>query len=398
MVFQIGFTSSSFALERTNYNGIMNYEYREYTLDDLVNCEICEEMSKEEILVFLDFLNNPKVREANNRLIKSLNKSDRVSRMQWYQTPDLIGGLIKGVYEEIGATVEGFLSLLDPSTYEAMMDFCTAISSGEIGLDELQEIIWSDLECVVYVIDNTFYVFDPDSSVSGEEVNEYGKNLAKTIIKILDAKSMLKELPESIGKFNSFLDDFGGITGNVVNHKRPKIDIDLDDVADIVDENEFDMNLQLFASNRLINASEYADMVSDYTYIMGEYAEGAQNSKILRGELTLAGVPNPPYKNAAHHIVPGTDSRASSAREILDEFDIEYNSASNGVFLPMEHNSHSRNQGATLHVGNHSASYVNEVNRRLNRIYSDGADRDDIISELNSLREELLDGTLQLND
>lgn len=258
MLFQISFLSNSFALEAKNSINY-NYEYREYTFDDLSEMNLCDDMSKEEIIAFLDLLNDPEVRKINNELMKQITDSDRISRMHWYQTPLFVKGMVLGVYDELESTVDGLISLLKPSTYKSMAKFCMAIASGEIGLGELQDLIWSDFECVEYVIDNTIDVFGSDPY--DEQVEEYGKNLAKTIIKILDAKSMLKELPESFSKFSGFLDDFGGITGNAIKNKKPDLDlIDLDKVEDVVDETDFldDINLNKY---RILSST---DDIIDY--------------------------------------------------------------------------------------------------------------------------------------
>ncbi len=41
---------------------------------------------------------------------------------------------------------------------------------------------------------------------------------------------------------------------------------------------------------------------------------------------------NPPYSNAAHHLVPWKDNKAIEAQELLEEFGIHHDSAANGVF------------------------------------------------------------------
>lgn len=65
----------------------------------------------------------------------------------------------------------------------------------------------------------------------------------------------------------------------------------------------------------------------------GIYDSNATDYDILRGELHRAGISShTPYKNQAHHIVPLTDCRTDRAREILDRYNIDLNSAVNGVF------------------------------------------------------------------
>ncbi len=247
VVFQIGFSSVSFAFEKNMEKNTYDYKYKEYTLDDLVNCKSCDKMTKEEIIIFLKLLNDPEVRELHNKLIKNCTGSDRVSRMQWYQIPDLMGGFWDGFYDELEGTIEGIKSMFRWDTYKAMLEFCGAIGNGDITLNDLGEMALSQLEPIEYVIDNSSYVMDPWSDVSDDEVREYGANLCKTIIIIIDAKNTLKELPSCLKKFEGLLDDFGGVTGNVIKNKKPDVKIDIDDFENVVSEDGFKIDLQLFS-------------------------------------------------------------------------------------------------------------------------------------------------------
>ncbi|MCM1158570.1 MAG: AHH domain-containing protein [Bacteroidales bacterium] len=77
----------------------------------------------------------------------------------------------------------------------------------------------------------------------------------------------------------------------------------------------------------LTDAQTYAELVASKTKVYGIYSDSLSASDILRQELYSAGVAGPPYQNAAHHIVPWNDTRAKTAREILERFDIELDSA-----------------------------------------------------------------------
>ena len=147
--------------------------------------------------------------------------------------------------------------------------------------------------------------------------------------------------------------------------------------------------------NIAFGAKQYIEKVLDKVKVAGKYQANASASDILRNELYEAGIPNPPYKNAAHHIVPWNDTRATNAREILDDFGIEYNSAANGVFLPMEYNEYVGD--AVQHIGNHGPEYVNFVTTRLQEVVYAGGDVEDIVAVLNDIRVGLLDGSIKLN-
>ncbi|WP_240520938.1 AHH domain-containing protein [Bacillus cereus] len=65
------------------------------------------------------------------------------------------------------------------------------------------------------------------------------------------------------------------------------------------------------------------------------YSDSYTASKILREELKDAGIEQPPYSNAAHHLTPWNDSRAEKAQRLLKEFRIDHDSAANGVFYTL---------------------------------------------------------------
>ncbi|PMB10574.1 hypothetical protein CEN49_03710 [Fischerella thermalis CCMEE 5273] len=149
---------------------------------------------------------------------------------------------------------------------------------------------------------------------------------------------------------------------------------------------------------RKTSPAEYAAKVSDRTTVKGEYSESrwkGDRSGILREEMYQANIKPPPYPNAAHHIVPWNDPRAQDARKVLDSYGIETESAVNGVFLPYTENEYVTNEA--MHVGSHGKNYIEEVNRMLRRTKSKGATKDQIIEELNNIREELISGNLKLN-
>lgn len=103
----------------------------------------------------------------------------------------------------------------------------------------------------------------------------------------------------------------------------------------------------------------------------------------------------PDYPNAVHHIIPSNDPRALEARKILDHYDIDYNSVANGVFLALERNAYVVSEA--LHVGNHSAKYIEEVTNVLKAAKNSGLDKNGAVAALNSIRTKLLRGQLKLN-
>ena len=114
-----------------------------------------------------------------------------------------------------------------------------------------------------------------------------------------------------------------------------------------------------------------------------------------------AGIKPPPYANAAHHIVAVNAEKAKDARDILNEYGIDINSASNGVFLPYKENSYVTIE--TMHNGSHITKYheyvENELKDKIGEIKINGrtVTSKDITNTLDDIRKGLLDGTVKLN-
>ncbi|NLL06167.1 MAG: hypothetical protein GX270_10375 [Clostridiaceae bacterium] len=123
------------------------------------------------------------------------------------------------------------------------------------------------------------------------------------------------------------------------------------------------------------------------------------NSEILRDNMKAKAKidskfqKEPKYDNRAHHIVPATAKRAEIAREILKKFDIHFNDAENGVFLPGKAGIPEAGS-ASIHTGRHLNSYIDKIIEMLER--ADPQNKLDCIKVLDEIREMLLDGTLKL--
>ena len=150
----------------------------------------------------------------------------------------------------------------------------------------------------------------------------------------------------------------------------------------------------------IASPEEYARKVEGRITVGGTYNNSDSASDILKGELIEAGIcSNLPYAYAAHHIVPWNQKEALKARKILDYYGIEYDSAVNGVFLPMEANGY---QGsASIHRGGHSNQYIMRVYQKLKKAHKrakhDKNNYSIIIDALNDIRADLLNGVLKIN-
>jgi len=108
------------------------------------------------------------------------------------------------------------------------------------------------------------------------------------------------------------------------------------------------------------------------------------SSRILAKNMADAGIEKPDYPCAAHHIVAGSDTRATEAREILDKFGIGINDADNGVYLPT-----TKDVGGTYHPGLNTKTYNETVTSMLEKATT----RDEAIDILKDVSRELSKGT-----
>ncbi|MBL0393036.1 LysM peptidoglycan-binding domain-containing protein [Ramlibacter monticola] len=93
-----------------------------------------------------------------------------------------------------------------------------------------------------------------------------------------------------------------------------------------------------------------------------------------------------PSDSAAHHIVPEGDARAADIRQRLKDWDIEINSADNGVFLPQK-------AGSEAAGAYHPKLNNDDYYRQLERDFSGVNTRQRALDTLNDIRGQLLNGT-----
>lgn len=113
------------------------------------------------------------------------------------------------------------------------------------------------------------------------------------------------------------------------------------------------------------------------------------DSAKLRKNLTAAGDAVPDYPNAAHHIIPSSDARftsAKQARQIYQNFmGDDINQACNGVFLPTKKGV----SVATYHRTMHTEVYYDKVLEQISTVSS----RQEMIESLSIIKSSLLNGT-----
>lgn len=152
-----------------------------------------------------------------------------------------------------------------------------------------------------------------------------------------------------------------------------------------------------FLTHNLLEAcrlDKYADVTITVT------SKGTNNQK-LRAELIKHTKITPPAKWEAHHIIAATHPHpdADKARKILDEYDIDFNSSANGVFLPKEPGSvFTQVDGQTLatHNGGHTDVYFEYVYKKISAAEALGTDYDSkqrkVLEAISQIRNDLLTG------
>ncbi|MDR6882436.1 RHS repeat-associated core domain-containing protein [Bacillus sp. 3255] len=118
------------------------------------------------------------------------------------------------------------------------------------------------------------------------------------------------------------------------------------------------------------------------------YILTSSNSALLRSNLKGAGYSEPTYSNAAHHIVAAIDGRAKIAQDILNKYNVDIDSAYNGVFLPTSDG---------FVESNHRRIHTNVYYDNVNSLLSGAKSQDDVIDILDDIRDQLTNGTFPIN-
>ena len=142
------------------------------------------------------------------------------------------------------------------------------------------------------------------------------------------------------------------------------------------------------------------------TKVEGEYPSYKSNSDILRDQLVKAGVEEPSYSNAAHHVVAALGTGMEESVRILEKLGIDLNSACNGVFLPTKKASKTDYDTETLHSGPNGADYKKTVNNKIKKVYDDavseGLSKDKVtekvVKAIDDIKNDLQTGKLKINN
>ena len=135
-----------------------------------------------------------------------------------------------------------------------------------------------------------------------------------------------------------------------------------------------------------------------------ENKKNKANSKILDEQLQNAGIEKPDYNCAAHHIV--SDRTMPNATKALNDYGIDINSATNGVYLPTANADSSKVTTEVVHSGPNGKDYKDALETSIPDIVENmenvNASYNEIQAvlenELNNTRAKLLTGELKINN
>ena len=227
-------------------------------------------------------------------------------------------------------------------------------------------------------------------------------------------KSLIKEGEESLTKALTKTEN--GKTLTEINKTEKALE-NTDEISDtikkVLEENKIGTD-DLAKTNKVTvvnNISNYdsAKYRSRITNNPNSANKVKTSSQILDKELQKAGVKKPLYNCAAHHIV---SDKMDEIVDFFNKYDIDINSASNGVYLPTKGAKTSEVGKAAIHIGANSEAYRKEIIKRikdtvgkaeesyknLNQFQKDKKIKKAILDEMDNIKKDLLEGNLKINN
>ena len=183
-------------------------------------------------------------------------------------------------------------------------------------------------------------------------------------------------------------------------------------MIDIIDCIRNDTDKYKVAYSRLKNIEKAYDSVQHFnervkSYDIAKYSVNDNNLSLVEN-LKKANAICDDYCHCAHHIVAKEEKEAEFARSILKKYEIDINSASNGVFLPgnKKDKDYSWTISEANHFGGHSKQYLETVNDKLEVvdefIKNNGLSKEEgrklICETLDGIRKTLLTGELKIQN
>ena len=225
--------------------------------------------------------------------------------------------------------------------------------------------------------------------------NEYKHNKKEIINEFVYNHNLgndINEVENSLSKVPSIRDNYVNKIKELALSNKSEVQIkkELDKYKSIIEEVPFMSTSEIARLNKTNTKKDIDKTLQTIESIL----KGRSNSDILRSNLKKSGIMPPKYCNNAHHIVPVNDITkagfAEECRKILKKFDIDINSADNGVFPPVEDL-----KGSNKPI-NHRKIHTDEYYKNVYNELEGCESAEDVIEVLHNIREEILTGKFKI--
>ncbi len=250
---------------------------------------------------------------------------------------------------------------------------------------------------------------------SSKQLQEIGTRIVDGATEL--QTKMIQEASESLMKIENMMGDFftdnvfdvskfDNIIANSDQFSKYELEIISSKLDNVLGDNrkhllnsliEGTSHLDYLTGSTADVIKHYSDNVIDNVKVSGTYGSSLTDSTILKRELLASGVTDTPFASQAHHIVAAGDNslEAVNARKILADCGVDINSAANGVLLPNAANLAGAGT-ATIHRGRNGGDYLKSVYNAL--VQANPTDARTASAVLDDIREQLLEGTLKINN
>jgi len=368
---------------------------------------------------FLDANENPELKGADPE--EPDKKEYRIHDLPEF-TKLVSGGatILEGTGSVIGAAAAG-ISGLAASIAESIRNACV-----KAGADKIVETARNTLEGrLAEIADSSLYRKNEAAltggrsfKVGGFDFNVYADQSSVKVDVYLNGEKVdlekLKQITdvETLSKINDISKGTYAEIVNLVNSDSVPAEITkiIETVFDETDKYKIAYSKLNDIEKAYNSVTNYNKHIAEYNSeevkrsinVSRKYGKSYSDSDILREELKKCGVTNHDYCNSAHHIVPKNMKAAEEAREILETYDIELNSAANGVLLPVSDEPYVVNE--SYHSGGHTDYYCKIVNSRLSNVVEkyehlgDERVQKELCDELTKIKIDLFSGKLSVTE
>ena len=328
--------------------------------------------------------------------------------------------ILEGTGSAIGAATAGITGLA-ASISESIRNACVKAGADKIvetARDTLNSRLGGIADSSLYRKTETALTGGRSFKVGDFDFNVYAEqNSVKVDVYLNGEKVDLEKLTqitdvETLRKINDISEGTYAEIVNLVNSDSVP-----NEITKIIDTALTETDKYKIAYSKLNDIQKAYNSVTNYNKHIAEYnseevkrsinvsktyGKSFSDSDILREELKKCGVTNHDYCNSAHHVVPKNMKAAKEAREILEAYDIELNSAANGVLLPISDEPYVVKE--SYHSGGHTEYYCEIVNSRLRNVVGkyehlgDERVQKELCEELTKIKIDLFSSKLSVTE